>query len=299
MKANLVIKERWRRFLEWRERPYQVAPISEKENECATCHTIYKGNYCPRCGQSSRIGRYSFKTVFLNFLDVWGLGNRGMFRTIRDLVLRPGYMIRDYLNGMQMAYFPPIKMFFLLAALSILVTHGFNIKGERYTEWEISNPTVESGGEIKLVNISDDGTEESMKVNTKAFEVIKEVVCFAERFITRFPSIFALLVLMGVSWFLFLFFRHCPKIPDLRYSEFFISLVYADNMYTIYAILLGFFGFPNLSTLATLLVVIPLKQLSGYSLWQTIRKTLAAFAILLLLLNAIVIVVTILLLSPM
>ena len=52
--------------------------------------------------------------AFLNFLDVWGLGNRGMFRTIRDLVLRPGYMIRDYLKGMQMAYFPPFNMFFLL-----------------------------------------------------------------------------------------------------------------------------------------------------------------------------------------
>ena len=52
-----------------------------------------------------------------------------MFRSIRDLILRPGYMIRDYLRGMQMAYFPPFKMFFLLLALSLLVDSGLNIQG--------------------------------------------------------------------------------------------------------------------------------------------------------------------------
>ena len=52
------------------------------------------------------------------FLDVWGMGNRGMFRTLRDLILRPGYLIRDYISGMQMAYFPPFKLLFLLTALS-------------------------------------------------------------------------------------------------------------------------------------------------------------------------------------
>ena len=130
--ANLIenLKEKYKRFREWQHQPYQVKPLSEEEHDCATCGTHYEGNYCPRCGQSEKVGRYSFKTAFLLFLDVWGLGNRGMFRTIRDLLLRPGYMIRDYLKGMQMAYFPPFKMFFLVAALSVLVDSGFNIKAE-------------------------------------------------------------------------------------------------------------------------------------------------------------------------
>ena len=121
MKKKIHLKEKIRRFHEWQQKPYVVAPLSEQEHECATCGTHYTGNFCPRCGQSQRIGRYSFKMALLNFMDVWGLGNRGMFRTIRDFLLRPGYMIRDYLSGMQMAYFPPFKLFFLLAALSILV----------------------------------------------------------------------------------------------------------------------------------------------------------------------------------
>ena len=94
------LKEKYRRFQEWQQQPHQVKPLSDKEHDCATCGTHYQGNYCPRCGQSSSIGRYSFKNALLLFLDVWGLGNRGMFRSLRDLLLLPGYMIRDYLQGM-------------------------------------------------------------------------------------------------------------------------------------------------------------------------------------------------------
>ena len=122
------LQDRYKRYKEWKLQPHQVAPLSEEQHECATCGTRYDGNYCPRCGQSAKIGRYSFKNAFLLFLDVWGLGNRGMFRSIRDLILRPGYMIRDYLRGMQMAYFPPFKLFFLLLALWLVVDSGLNIQ---------------------------------------------------------------------------------------------------------------------------------------------------------------------------
>ena len=94
------LKEKYKRFREWQQQPHQVAPLSEAFHNCATCGTHYQGNYCPRCGQSAAIGRYSAKKAFLLFLDVWGLGNRGMFRSLRDLLFRPGYMIRDYLQGM-------------------------------------------------------------------------------------------------------------------------------------------------------------------------------------------------------
>ena len=67
------LKDRYSRFQDWKLQPHQVAPLSEQHHECATCGTHYEGNYCPRCGQSAKIGRYSFKNAFLLYLDVWGL----------------------------------------------------------------------------------------------------------------------------------------------------------------------------------------------------------------------------------
>ena len=127
---NILDKRQWntwyRAFRLWQRRPHEVKPLSENQHACASCGTLYQGNYCPRCGQSAVVGRFSFKKAVLLFLDVWGIGNRGMFRSIRDLMFRPGYMIHDYLGGMQSAYFPPFKMFFLLTALSLLIEHGFD-----------------------------------------------------------------------------------------------------------------------------------------------------------------------------
>ena len=149
MKALQIItnKQKWaawrRAFRIWQRKPHEVAPLSTESHECNSCGTTFTGNYCPRCGQSASIGRFSFKKTFLLFLDVWGLGNRGMFHSIRDLILRPGYMIRDYISGKQSAYFPPFKMFFLLVALSLLVEHGFSFGlEENKEEPELKNRTA-------------------------------------------------------------------------------------------------------------------------------------------------------------
>ncbi|MBQ9287539.1 MAG: DUF3667 domain-containing protein [Bacteroidaceae bacterium] len=104
-----------RAFRMWQRRPYEVAPLKNETHTCASCKTVYTGNYCPRCGQAAEVGRFSFKKALMMFLDLWAIGNRSMLRTVRDLMLRPGYMIRDYLSGMHSAYCPPFQMFCLLA----------------------------------------------------------------------------------------------------------------------------------------------------------------------------------------
>ena len=113
------IVEKWKAFCEWQRRPSRIPQMTEVHHRCCTCGQEYQGNYCPCCGQSARIGRYSFKNALLLFLDVWGMGNRGMFRTLRDLILRPGYLIRDYISGMQMAL--AILFAAILAAIEIQI----------------------------------------------------------------------------------------------------------------------------------------------------------------------------------
>jgi hypothetical protein len=269
------LKEKYRRFREWQQQPYQVKPLSEKGHVCTTCGTSFEGNYCPRCGQSSRIGRYSFKNAFLLFLDVWGLGNRGMFRTLRDLILRPGYMIRDYLQGMQMAYFPPFKLFFLLIALSLLVESGFNIKGTNRLEESLE--LFDQLEEESTVESEDEKANEIQKQVTADF--VQDSKDFT-RWVNNHMTIVLLVLLLLFSGPLYLFFRHSPNIPDMRYSEFFVAIIYFSNMSNIYSIVASFFCMNIFyQSLIPVVAIIPLKQLSGYSYWQTIWKTLIALII--------------------
>lgn len=272
-------KEKYQQFHDWQQRPYQVAPMSEEEHTCATCQTQYVGNYCPRCGQSHRIGRYSFKNALLLFLDVWGLGNRGMFRTLRDLILRPGYMIRDYLSGMQMAYFPPFKMLFLLTTLSIIVAHGLNIKGMGIEERR-------QEALVTVQNMNADDVELGVRVANGIIYVQE-----------HFPNMISLLTIAILTSLYYLFFRKSKNIPDLRFSEFLIAMVYTGNMLTIYEILLTFLSVDGqLVSLASVLTVIPLKQMSGFSWTRTILSMLSGMIIMMLLIIiCVAIVVTVLL----
>ena len=186
-------KETYRRFRTWQQQPHQVKPLSEASHVCTTCDTRFEGNYCPRCGQSARIGRYSFKKAFLLFLDVWGLGNRGMFRTLRDLMLRPGYMIRDYLQGMQMAYFPPFKMFFLLVALTLLVENGVNIRGVNRMEQR-----------LEIVDQIDNYVQNDPNVSKELGLDSKGITRWAYKHMTLVSLVF----LLFFSVPLYLFFRH-------------------------------------------------------------------------------------------
>lgn len=272
-------KEKYRHFRKWQETPYQVAPMATEEHECTTCHTQFQGNYCPRCGQSARIGRYSFKAAFLLFLDVWGMGNRGMFRTLRDLILRPGYMIRDYLSGMQMAYFPPFKMLFLLTALSLIVAHGVNIKGI----------TVDEQRQEILSSMQQTQGEGADVVNGLANYYVNWIFETQE----RFPNSVTLLTVLLLTSFYYIFFRKAKTVDHLRFSEFMIAMVYIANMLTIYETVFTFFGAnTTVITCLSALTVIPLKQLSGFSWLRTILSMVAAIILLWIILGIISALVT-------
>lgn len=252
--------------------------MSPVEHVCPTCDRHYTGNYCPRCGQSSKIGRYSFKNAFLLFIDVWGLGNRGMFRTIRDIFLRPGYMIGDYLRGMQMAYFPPFKMLFLICALGLLVDTGMNIKG--INRFELYMEQEKEYAERSQVEANADKTLTVEKREAKI--VANQTLYSIENKIGENNQLAALIGLLIFSGPFYLMFRHCPAIPDLRFSECFVAMVYIANMILIYTIIPSLLCFSfkaeaRFDLLAATLAIIPIKQLTGYSYWGTIWRLLVAF----------------------
>ena len=269
--------EKWKAFCEWQRRPSHIPQMVEEHHRCGTCGQEFQGNYCPCCGQSAKIGRYSFKNALLLFLDVWGMGNRGMFRTLRDLILRPGYLIRDYISGMQMAYFPPFKLLFLLTALLLVVDSGVNLKGEDYLA-NYHEKTVKTGNSF---------AKKDKQKETTRDERWDRVIVKLREFRESNPAFFWVAMLFVLSLPLYLFFRKCPNIPDLRFSELLIAMVYTWGMHTIYEIVLTFFGVYNslIDEASLLLSIIPLKQLSGFKWWRTslylLLSYLAAIVILL------------------
>jgi len=129
----------WNLHLNRRLEQYRPTPksIDQNERDCINCGHHYSGRICPQCGQAGTWTHYTWKQIILNFLDIWGMGNRPMFRTLGELFWRPGYMIRDYLNGHRQFYFPPFKLVAVLVVLLLFVgwltgTHALSPVGLAY-----------------------------------------------------------------------------------------------------------------------------------------------------------------------
>lgn len=274
----------WKRaFRIWQHTPHQVAPNDENLHTCQSCGTVFRGNYCPRCGQSFQVGRFSFKVAIQRFLDAWGLGNRGFFITMRDLMLRPGYMIRDYVSGCQSAYFPPFQQFFILATFSLLLEQGIMMKPA-----ESASVQKEEAQKEIVANVEG--------LDTAKFERISQIPSLIDDFEKANPSIFSFLLLMLLAAPMYLFFRHCPAIPDLRFSEHIAALVYTSNMYSLYRLLGDIIPLNFVSNIikiiAVVMLFIALKQFTGIPklrLFLYLLLTILLFFIILFIITVIVI----------
>lgn len=259
------IKNKISEFKEWQKTPFSVAPLSDEEFVCHACDTRYKGNYCPRCGQSSKVEqKMSLVKTFLLFIDVWGIGNRGMFHTLRDLILRPGYMICDYLRGKRSAYFPPFKLLFLLTTLSLIIGNGFNLFQINYIhDYHIDVSDIQS---------------DSSSVIQHFFGLWN----YTNELQDSYPALFRLFVMTVTCIFYYICFKKSKIIGKLSYHEFFVAMVYMVNMANIYSIMFRFFGAPDwLIAFPTFLYIIPLKQMSGYGAISTLFRFILSWIMIL------------------
>jgi hypothetical protein len=84
---------------------------------CRTCSLPVTGNYCAHCGQKV-IERFNIAYLWKQLHSELFELDRGLWITARDLTLRPGYMIRDYLGGKTRIYYGPLK--YLLIWITVL-----------------------------------------------------------------------------------------------------------------------------------------------------------------------------------
>jgi len=95
---------------------------------CLNCRHVLHGQYCGICGQRS-----STRLISLWGLIAEGLGDlldmdSRLWRTLRALLLRPGYLTAEYLEGRRARFMPPFRMY-LAFSLIFFITAFFDMDG--------------------------------------------------------------------------------------------------------------------------------------------------------------------------
>ena len=93
---------------------------------CKNCGSVTSGKYCSHCGQRTSINKVTFKETLQDFVDAVFSVNSPFFVTLKLLVLNPGKLFREYLNGKRKAYYKPVPFFILTTVIYILVRSLLN-----------------------------------------------------------------------------------------------------------------------------------------------------------------------------
>lgn len=242
---------------------------------CLNCHTEFEGAYCPQCGQSAKTQRFSVRNVMMATLEVWGMGNRSLPRTVWHLFSRPGYMIGDYLDGKRIAFFPPVKLLFVLCVFYAVVV---SLLGYDNPSDVLSSLTVEGAESQELANAT-------LSISGHSFSVksLTETAYHLLHWLDNHKAI----ELIGLHCFFMLFawrvFRKAPSHPQTTLAENFFAQVFIScQMMALSIVYLPIFGRPdtlhNIYPLPSLLLFAlfawDYKQLFGYSWRKTIKCTL-------------------------
>ena len=85
---------------------------------------MYKGNFCPDCGQKSHTHRITFSAILHDIPHSVFHIDKGLFYTFWHMMYMPGKLVKNYVSGKRVNYFAPIAYVFLLSALSSFIAHS-------------------------------------------------------------------------------------------------------------------------------------------------------------------------------
>lgn len=109
---------------------------------CLNCGFSFTGeeNFCPSCGQKRKDPLPKLKELILDFLGDFFTFDSKLMRSVGPLFVRPGSMTREYIEGKQARYIPPLRMFLFLSVVMVISLNYF-------AKWNNWSSPIQFGGD--------------------------------------------------------------------------------------------------------------------------------------------------------
>lgn len=266
MLAIMKFKQLIAKFRKWQREPFTYSRDYSKSHLCNNCGETFECNYCPVCGQRAGTGRITWKSVWLGFMELWGLHTRSMPYSLWQLLLRPGYMIADYISGRRQVSFPPVKMLVIMGIITLI-----------FDNW------LDDTKQQIVVQMSDD------TASVVAQQYVKAIYDWLS---VHYHWTF-LLLLSFLIWPTWVLFRYSPRCHHHTLPEGFFIQVFLSVQMLILVLLQTVLAaiFPNVrsipgSTIYMLVIAWMIyrsyHQLFGYKAWGTMWRLIVAIVVAIL-----------------
>ena len=96
---------------------------------CVNCGQQLNPDFkvCPECGQKTNIHRFNVSHILHELLHAFTHADKGAFRLIKELAVRPGLVLYEYIvEGRRKKYFNPFTLLLLILGFSVFMNSIFH-----------------------------------------------------------------------------------------------------------------------------------------------------------------------------
>ena len=91
------------------------------DKTCLNCGATVEERFCTRCGQENLEPKESVGHLIRHFFEDITHFDGKFFVTVKDLIIRPGFLTREYVAGRRVSYLNPIRMYIFISAVFFVV----------------------------------------------------------------------------------------------------------------------------------------------------------------------------------
>ncbi|MEO5782665.1 MAG: DUF3667 domain-containing protein [Ginsengibacter sp.] len=92
-----------------------------KEKNCLNCGTHVMGHFCHNCGQENIEPKESVWHLVSHFFQDITHFDGKFFTSLKDLIIKPGFLSKEYMIGRRVRYLNPIRMYLFTSAIFFLI----------------------------------------------------------------------------------------------------------------------------------------------------------------------------------
>ena len=94
-----------------------------KQINCPNCDYLFNGidNYCPNCGQENHSHKLPIKHFVIEAFEGYFHFDTKLINTIKDLILRPGLITKNYNLGKRARYISPVRLYIFVSFIFFLI----------------------------------------------------------------------------------------------------------------------------------------------------------------------------------
>jgi hypothetical protein len=102
---------------------------------CLNCDAaLTQGDaYCAHCGQKAFVNRLTVREIVRDFLHELVHVDRSALSLVHMLLIRPGYVARDYVDGKRKRYFGPFAFLVVIVGIAsaVIAVAGIAMMGNK------------------------------------------------------------------------------------------------------------------------------------------------------------------------